>query len=732
MSVVKLLQVLYVGVLSLVFAESAVAKTWTVAGAGADFATIQAALDVAQAGDVVLVHEKESPYFEKIRFPRSGDAEAGYISLEAAIGETPILDGTGVSGANMVLIEDRSWVRIRGFEIRNNLGVNDGSGVRVVGAGEAIRILDNEIHEIRGSHAMAITVYGTRSEPISNLVIDGNLIHDCDPAQSEALTLNGNVTDFAVTNNIVRDVNNIAIDFIGGETDIQPDPELVARNGRCAGNLVERARSSYGGGFGAGIYVDGGRDIVIENNIVTQSDLGIEIGAENSGQTTRGILVRNNLLFANDKAGLVFGGYASSVGRVTQSEFRNNTLFGNDTRGAGFGELWIQWAHGNIVRNNIFHAADRAVLLASWETGNQNNVLDHNLWFSGQGEAAAVFIWNGSEVTGFEEYRAAQGQDIDSLFADPLLVDPLAGNFHLQGNSPAINAGDPATLPDLGETDLDDAARLSGPRVDIGADEVTCGDLILNPGEQCDDGNQLEGDGCDSNCTVTGCGNGIVTADETCDDGNLDGGDCCNAICQVDADGTACDDNRACTRADQCQAGICAGAAQPDPSCRSAEKASLRLFGGKPDWSKLIFSWKKGGATSTEDFASPDLPDGADYTLCLLDGNSDGYGVALESEIPAAGSCQGRPCWRALGSRGFRYNQGSDAGMTRMILKSASEGRARIKLKAEGPSAQVSLPLSVAPDVIMEIRNSAGGCWSTRFDQPPRANDSFRFNSKVR
>jgi cysteine-rich repeat protein len=72
--------------------------------------------------------------------------------------------------------------------------------------------------------------------------------------------------------------------------------------------------------------------------------------------------------------------------------------------------------------------------------------------------------------------------------------------------------------------------------VDAGAaylfEETSCGNGLVEPGEQCEDGNILDGDGCDSNCTLTGCGNGVVTAGEQCDDGNLIAGDGCSSSCQ--------------------------------------------------------------------------------------------------------------------------------------------------------------------------------------------------------
>ena len=47
--------------------------------------------------------------------------------------------------------------------------------------------------------------------------------------------------------------------------------------------------------------------------------------------------VRDNVVTGNQKAGIVFGGFKSSVGRVKNSSFLNNTCYQNDTAGAGFG-----------------------------------------------------------------------------------------------------------------------------------------------------------------------------------------------------------------------------------------------------------------------------------------------------------------------------------------------------------------------------------------------------------
>ena len=448
--------------------------TWAEAASGIvpdDFPTIQRALDQARPGDLIQVRDTAGPFFEKIFFPRSGNRNKGFITLTAFPGHAPILDGTGVSGSDMVRINSKSYIRLIGFEIRNNLGVNDGSGVRIVGAGSHIEIRDNRIHDMRGRDAMGITVYGTsRTASIREIVIDGNEIFDVEPARSEALTLNGNVERFAVTNNIVRDVNSIGIDFIGGETDINPDPTKVVRNGVCRFNQVHRANANYGGGFAGGIYVDGARNIIIENNIVTGSDLGIEVGAENRGVVASGIIVRNNVVYKNEKSCLVFGGFDASAGRVRNSQFLHNTCYGNDTLATAFGELWIQYAEDNAVRGNIFNGLGEELLFS--EGGNVDNTVDYKVWYSPEGAGSVTFTWQGTTYDSYESYRSASGQDAHSSFRNPRFARPRAKNFHLRAASPAIDAGDPDAGSEVGNLDLDLGARVSGGRIDIGADEV--------------------------------------------------------------------------------------------------------------------------------------------------------------------------------------------------------------------------------------------------------------------
>lgn len=459
----------------------------------ATYPTIQSALDVAQAGDTVQV--AAGTYPEALVFPRDG-APGLPITLtgapgdEVTPGDVPRIDASGLSEDNVISLVNRSHIRIVRFEIRNHSVVDDGSAVRIEGFGTDLELRGLLIRNVTGTSAMAITVYGTNLTAISDLVIADCVIRDIEAAPSEAVTLNGNVRDFLIENNIVRDVNNIAIDMIGGETDIQPDTNLVARQGIVRGNTVVSANSNYEGGYAAGIYVDGGRNIVIEANQVDLCDLGIEIGAENAGLVTSGITVRNNQISGSERAGLVFGGFDQSAGRVEDSVFRGNTLVGNNTvgengqgvyfTGGGIGEIWVQWGSGNLVEHNLVLAAPPEVepfdinYVVNFDSGSATTTtIDGNLYWSTDPTTpgAGAFAWSGVDYGDVATWQAGTPFDAASLHTDPLItLDLTTDRYQLDAASPARNAATGYT-PGPDEVDIDLGPRLGESAVDLGADE---------------------------------------------------------------------------------------------------------------------------------------------------------------------------------------------------------------------------------------------------------------------
>jgi hypothetical protein len=171
-------------------------------------------------------------------------------------------------------------------------------GIFVTGADSYIQILGNSIHDIVttakgcGANALALAVYGSRApDSINNLRIAGNEVFDNTTGCSETVTLNGNVENWSVTNNLIHYNNNIGFDAIGFEH-LSPDPVYdQARAGEVSGNIVYNITSydnpAYGQQYAAdGIYVDGGTQIVIERDLVRNADLNLELASENKGKLT--------------------------------------------------------------------------------------------------------------------------------------------------------------------------------------------------------------------------------------------------------------------------------------------------------------------------------------------------------------------------------------------------------------------------------------------------------------
>lgn len=427
--------------------------------------TIQQAMNNATPGSTVNV--LPGRYNEKLNVNVSGNATDGFITFQA-MGRV-IISGVHQNGADIIAINNQNYIRIIGFDIRDNLRVNNGSGIRLTSGGDHIEIRNNRIHNIAGVSAMGITVYGTDPQrAISNLIIDGNEIFGCRSAPSETLTLNGNVHDFAVTNNFIHQVKGIGIDFISGEG-FDPDPATdVTHDGVCVGNRIMGAHFREGRDT-AGIWVDGSENIIVERNVSVQNGVGIEVGAVSPTRIASNITVRDNYVARNMGPGISIGGSDAAAGRVQDCQFTNNTIQLNDT-GPTTGQLRIQFASGILMENNLILGRPGGLLINA-EFGSSDITSDYNVMFGGAGRRLARFAWDGGNVRGFDTFQAVTGQEQNSLFVNPRPLRMINGIPHLLPISPAVNAGDPAFITADTEVDIDGDPRVLGGRIDVGADE---------------------------------------------------------------------------------------------------------------------------------------------------------------------------------------------------------------------------------------------------------------------
>jgi hypothetical protein len=457
----------------------------------APWRTVQHAVDTVRAGGTVNV--RGGVYEELVSIKASGNATDGYIMFRSYPGETAVLDAghfTPSGRQGVLTIHNQSYVRIEGFEIRNFRTAEHRLaplGISVMGAGSHIELVKNNVHHIEqtfngrdapghGGNGFGIAVYGTDAKtPISELVIEGNDVHHLQTGSSESLVVNGNVTNFRITHNVVHDNNNIGIDVIGFER-TAPDPAVdQARDGVVSGNLVynitSRGNPAYGDEQNSdGIYVDGGTRILIEQNVMHDVDFGIELASEHKDRATSYITARNNLIYHAHTAGVSIGGYAPERGHTEHCTVVNNTLYENDTSATGSGEFQMQWNMAdNIFANNIVYAGPRCLITVnkSQVDKTQSPVsIDYNLYYCASGSKGSTWIESAETVTGFDKYVASTGNDRHSHFMNPHFIDP-AKDFHLRSDSPAIAAGTADGVP-VGELDLDGSPRVKSGNLDIG------------------------------------------------------------------------------------------------------------------------------------------------------------------------------------------------------------------------------------------------------------------------
>jgi hypothetical protein len=457
----------------------------------APWRTVQHAADTVHAGSTVNV--RGGVYEELVSIKASGDATDGYITFRSYPGETAVLDAQHLAPegrSGILTIHSKSYVRIEGFEIRNYRTAEHRLtplGISVMGAGSHIELFKNNVHHIeqnfdgrdapgRGGNGFGIAVYGTDAKtPISELVIDGNEVHHLKTGSSESLVVNGNVTNFRITHNVVHDNNNIGIDVIGFEH-TAPDPAVdQARDGVVSGNLVynitSRGNPAYGNDESSdGIYVDGGTRILIEQNVIHDVDFGIELASEHQNRATSYITARNNLIYHCHTAGISIGGYAPERGHTKHCTVVNNTLYSNDTSGTGSGEFQMQWNMAdNIFANNIVYAGPRCVITLNKSQVDEKQPpasIDHNVYYCASESKGSTWIESRETVRGFDKYVASTGNDRHSRFLDPHFVDATK-DFHLRSDSSAIAAGTTDGVP-VGELDLDGSPRVKSGNVDVG------------------------------------------------------------------------------------------------------------------------------------------------------------------------------------------------------------------------------------------------------------------------
>ena len=373
-------------------------------------------------------------------------------------------------------------------------------GLTLKGGGATIDILANSGNTnvtLKDLDISGFSVAGVRvGQGSTGFNITGSHIHDTAAFTGEGLAVD--FADHAVVSN--NDFSNVYYGVFTtnalGLTISQNTFETIASQGinttvnfSQPGSQVLVVGNTVTGSTNDGIFVNTGiAGSVVRNNIVT--------GAGGNGITLFGvgIIADSNQLFGNAGGLEVLGSNTASNNQV-----HNNTRFGIETAGSGTANVIGNIVTANpigilinssaaVVRNNLlignalaidnesgvdtlattiqnntFDQTAGIVVKARGSTALENNIIrlsggavfdvttfwqnsfssDWNL-FNLAG-TASVALWGTQSVAAFLDWRFGTGFDTHSITGDPSFIDAVHGNYHLQSNSPAIDAGDPTS-----------------------------------------------------------------------------------------------------------------------------------------------------------------------------------------------------------------------------------------------------------------------------------------------
>ena len=255
--------------------------------------------------------------------------------------------------------------------------------------------------------------------------------------------------------------------------------------GYFAHNIVRNGRQ----GFDVGSNTDNSAqvDVVYEYNYVHHigaSTAPVITGAFSPQFTTR-VVIRNNII-ANCTAGGGQGAINLTGGgdsfKIQGLEIYNNTFYNN-----ACADLYCENPYVGpdkvIFRNNLlqksgnqnFVREDSNATNGAGTKINANLTIDNNLYYA-TGTMTNPFRFNGTQETSFANWKSASGQDTNSIYgSDPLLTDPVNGDFSISAGSAAIDVG--ATLGEVYD-DYIGTLRPSGSSYDIGAYEYLSGNIV--------------------------------------------------------------------------------------------------------------------------------------------------------------------------------------------------------------------------------------------------------------
>ncbi len=401
------------------------------------YTVIQDAVDDASNGDVIKVatgiYADMNDYeglAQIVYISKTVTIRGGYVAPDFSDPPNPDANPTTLdaqSNGRVMYITGNISPTIDGLILTNGQFSGSGQGVYVISA--TITFENNLVQNNRwgfGGSGGGIALFNANGVFRNNTIRNNN--HEF---YGGGVFLRGSSATFA--NNIIGDNSLFGFyPYARGGGLYCDDSNVMLVSNRIQGNAA---------GNGGGLYLESSSATLI-NNVVTDNTL-TDSGGQGSGIKAFGASVRliHNTLARNrngDGSGL----------HVTDD-------YWNDV----YSQVWLT--------NTIVVSHSVGITVAAGNTA----TLEATLW--------GMDMWaNGTDWGG----KGAITTGTVNIWADPLFVDPAAGDYHIQPASPAVDAGVDADA----SKDIDGDFRPYGAGLDIGADEIGfCDDVSEIPKAEC-------------------------------------------------------------------------------------------------------------------------------------------------------------------------------------------------------------------------------------------------------